>query len=119
MPKSAQRHCLVVDLHNDEGSIWEYEHYHRPGNVWPGVLESIRDSGISEMCIHRFEDRLVMIINADEGFSISEKALNDAQNPIVEEWETLMNRYQKLSSNTDERAKWCEAPLIFRLSDHL
>ena len=41
------RYCLTLDLKNDPQLIKEYEEYHQA--VWPEIIASIKDSGISNM----------------------------------------------------------------------
>lgn len=55
-----RRFCLTLDLQDEPALIKEYEAWHR--DVWPEVLESLRDSGIKEMTIFRLQNRLCMIM---------------------------------------------------------
>ncbi len=112
-----RQYCLVLDLKNDAALIREYERFHQPGNVFPEVLQSIRDSGIIAMNIYRYETRLIMVMDVDESFSFDTKSIADQENPKVQEWEKLMDKFQKkLSSNTNE--KWLLATEIFNLEQH-
>ena len=55
-----KRYCLALDLKNDPLLISKYIDHHK--DVWPEISESIKDSGIIEMHIYNFIDRLFMII---------------------------------------------------------
>ena len=88
-----KKYCLALDLKPDPALIAEYETYHRA--VWPEILDSIRAAGIQQLEIYRIENRLFMILEADDDFSFEKKAALDAANPKVQEWETLMWRYQQ------------------------
>jgi L-rhamnose mutarotase len=111
------RLCFALDLNDDPVSIAEYERWHRPGKVWPEIIESIRASGIREMEIFRLADRLIMIVDADESFSLADKAAADAGNPHVQEWEKLMWKFQKPLPQAKPGEKWLPAARIFKLSE--
>ena len=115
----AQRQfCLTLDLRDDEELIREYEQYHQPGNTWPEVIASIRDSGILDMQIYRSETRLIMVMTVDESFSFEDKALRDSQNPIIKEWECLMTKFQHAGADANASDKWQELRNIFDLGQH-
>ena len=73
--------------------ISEYIEYHK--NVWPEIKESLFDSGIEKAEIYHTDDRLFMILDVNDSFSLSKKNKMDNSNPIVNEWENLMWKYQK------------------------
>ena len=106
--------CLTLDLRDDAKLIEEYERYHQDGNVWPEVLESIKSSGIDDMRIYRLETRLVMIIEANDSFSFEAKALSDQQNAKVQEWEALMEKFQRVDEQNKEKEKWQLMTKIFQ-----
>lgn len=107
------RHCLALDLKNDPALIAEYEHYHEA--VWPDILQSLRDAGIADMEIYRVENRLFLIIEGDETFSLERKGQMDAANPRVQEWEKLMWDYQEALPTAAPGQKWVPAKLVFKL----
>lgn len=107
-----KRHCLALDLVDDEQRIQEYEAHHK--KVWPEVLKSIKDSGIQLMEIYRIENRLFMIIEVDDSFSFGNKEKEDAKNVKVQEWEQLMWQYQKALPSAKPGEKWLLMKNIFR-----
>lgn len=107
------RYCLTLDLKNDPDLIAEYESYHQ--KVWPEILKSFSDSGISSMEIYRWENRLFMIIDAEEGFSFEKKVMADAENPVVQEWEMLMSAYQQKLPGVKNDEKWQLMKKIFKV----
>ncbi len=109
-----QRYCLALDLMPDPVLIAEYERYHVA--VWPEILESIRASGIERLEIYRVETRLFMILEANNDFTFEKKASMDAQNQTVQDWETLMWRYQKALPGAKPGEKWMLMTKIFELS---
>ncbi len=108
-----KKFALVLDLKEDPVLIAEYESYHR--EVWPEILESIRGSGIRQMEIYRFANRLFMTMETEDDFSFEKKAEADRLDPKVQEWETLMWKYQQALPGSPPGAKWLPAKLVFRL----
>ncbi len=110
---NTKRYCLTLDLKDDPQLIAEYEAHHRA--VWPEVLQSIRSSGITNMEIYRFTNRLFMIMEVDDSFSFEAKAAADADNGKVQEWEELMWKYQQALPGAQPGEKWKIMDLIFSL----
>jgi L-rhamnose mutarotase len=108
-----KKYCLALDLKNDPLSIAEYETYHR--NVWPEIIDSIKNSGIVNLEIYRTGNRLFMIIEADKDFSFDKKNKMDAANEKVQEWEKLMWSYQQALPTAKEGEKWILMEKIFEL----
>jgi len=110
-----KRYCFALDLIDDAALIAEYEHWHKSENVWPEIKKSISDAGIAEMEIYRTGNRLFMIMDTDENFSFEQKAESDMHNPKVQEWETLMWKYQLILPWAKEGEKWVLMNQIFAL----
>ena len=109
-----KRYVLALDLKPDEALIQEYDQYHRA--VWPEVLQSLRNSGILEMEIFRIGNRLCMVLETTDDFSLAEKARLDAANPKVQEWEALMDTYQERLPWVEPGAKWALMQSVFLLN---
>ena len=56
-----------------------------------------------------------MILEADESFSLEEKAKQDGRNIKVQEWEALMWQYQQALPGTTSGHKWVLLDKIFSL----
>ncbi len=108
--------CLTLNLQDDDDLIREYEEYHKPGNVWPEVVDSIWEAGILDMQIYRSGLQLTMVMTVSNAFSFEDKALKDSLNPKVMEWERLMEKFQNRAEGVD--SKWQEVANIFELSKH-
>ena len=65
------RFCLALDLVNDPILIDQYIKHHN--NVWPEIIDSIKDSGILDMQIFHVADRLFMIIEVQDGLALRRK----------------------------------------------
>ena len=112
-----KRYCLALDLKEDAKLIAEYEQFHR--EVWPEIKKSISDSGITDMEIYRFDNRLFMIMETDDSFSFEHKAAMDNANPKVQEWERLMWKFQQPLKNAKPGEKWVLMEKIFCLNQNL
>ncbi len=108
-----KKYCLALDLKNDPDLIQEYKQFHQ--NVWPEIIESITSSGIKNLDIYSVQDRLFMIIEAEDSFSFEEKSRLDASNPKVQEWEELMWKFQKALPRAQPGEKWMLMDKIFEL----
>lgn len=107
------RYCLACDLADDPELIAEYDKQHAA--VWPEILNSITDSGITNMEIYRFGNRLFMIMETDSSFTFERKSAMDANNPKVEQWEQLMWKFQRSIPGSKPGEKWVLMDKIFEL----
>lgn len=110
-----KRYCLTLDLKDDPALIAEYEEYHRA--IWPEIKESITSSGITDMQIYRFVNRLFMIMETDNTFNFERKAAMDASNLKVQEWEQLMWKFQEPVKGAKPGEKWVLMEKVFGLVD--
>ena len=108
-----KRHCLACDLKDDNTLIKEYEAYHR--QIWPDILQSIINSGIELMDIYRVGNRLFMIMEVNDDFSFEKKAMADASNEKVVEWEQMLWKYQQALPLAKPGEKWILMEKIFEL----
>lgn len=106
-----KRFCLALDLKDDVKLIAEYEAHHK--KVWPEILKSIQDSGIINMEIYRTGNRMMMIMETSDDFSFELKSEMDQSNPKVQEWETLMWKYQQALPHANPGEKWKLMDKIF------
>lgn len=108
-----QKYCLTLDLKEDPNLIEEYIRLHQ--HVWPEILQSIKDAGIINLEIYNIGNRLMMLIEANSDFSFEKKAKLDYQNLKVQEWETLMWKFQKALPGSKPGEKWILMDKIFEL----
>lgn len=104
----AHRHCFALDLVDDAALIADYEARHAPGAVWPLVLDHIRAQGVEAMEIWRTGDRMVMITEVADDYPRAVDAPAE-----IEEWETLMWRYQRALPHAAPGEKWVAMHRIF------
>lgn len=108
-----KRYCLTLDLIDDPKSIAEYRQHHKA--IWPEILASIKDSGISIMDIYLHANRLFMIMETTDSFTFYGKSVRDSANPIVQEWEALMWKYQQALPTAQPGEKWVLMDKIYSL----
>jgi L-rhamnose mutarotase len=113
MTGMSSRYCLTLDLKDDPALIAEYERHHR--QVWPEVLQSLRDAGIERADLYRLGTRLVFVLDVSPAFSLGAKAAADAANPVVQRWEQLMWAYQQALPGSAPGEKWRIMTRIFHL----
>jgi L-rhamnose mutarotase len=106
-----RRHCLTLDLKDDPALIAAYRRHHEA--VWPGVLESLRASGIVQAELYLRGTRLVMILDVSPEFSFEAKAGRDLADPIVQDWERLMWTFQQALPDAPAGEKWQPMERIF------
>ncbi|WP_405609455.1 L-rhamnose mutarotase [Polaribacter sp. Asnod1-A03] len=107
------KHYFALDLKDDKKLIEEYKKYHQ--EIWPEITESIIDSGIINLEIFNTGNRLFMIMEVDNSFSFEKKDKLDKDNIKVQEWETLMWKYQQALPTAKEGEKWVLMEKIYQL----
>ena len=107
------RYCFALDLKDDPALITEYKKYHE--KIWPGITESIQSAGIENLDIYLTGNRLFMIMDVNESFSFEKKTTMDLENPIVQEWENLMWKYQQKLPWAKADEKWILMDKIYQL----
>jgi L-rhamnose mutarotase len=108
-----KKYVLALDLKDDEKLIAEYEAYHR--EVWPEIIESIRNSGIQNLEIYRTGNRMAMVMEVSEYFTFEAKSAADIANKKVQEWEALMWQYQQALPLAKPGEKWILMDCIFSM----
>ena len=108
-----KRYCFALDLKDDDDLIRDYVNHHK--KVWPEVLKSIKESGVKDMQIYHFHNRLFMIMEVEDTFSFEKKNKMDLTNAMVQQWETLMGKYQQPLPLAKQGEKWVLMQKIFQL----
>jgi L-rhamnose mutarotase len=108
-----RRFCLTLDLKDDPQLIAEYKRHHE--QVWPEIIQSIKDSGIEDMEIYLLGTRMFMIMEVNESFSFQAKSEADRLSSKVQEWENLMWKFQQALPQAKPGEKWMLMERIFKL----
>ncbi len=110
---SNRRFCFACDLKDNPKLIEEYKHYHQSEVIWPEIIDTLAAAGITHMNIFLTGNRLFMIMDVDASFDMERKVATDASNPKVQEWETLMWKYQQAVPWAAKGEKWTLMEDIF------
>ena len=108
-----KKYFLALDLKNDPALIAEYKKYHE--KIWPEITTSLIESGIENAEIYCIGNRLTMVIEVNESFSFERKTKMDSENGKVQDWETLMWKYQQALPMAKEGEKWMLMEKIYQL----
>ncbi len=108
----SRRLCFALDLVNDAEKIAEYERFHRPGGVWPAIVDDIHAQGIEGMEIWRTGDRMVMIATVADDYPRARDIP-----AAYDEWETLMWGFQRALPHAAPGEKWVPMARIFDLAE--
>jgi L-rhamnose mutarotase len=110
------RYVLTVNLKDDRLIIENYRRYHR--EVWPEVLESLRQVGVERMDIHLLGRQLVMCVELNDGLDFRQAfARHMASSARVAEWEHLMRSLQEPSELATSGEWWTMMEPVFSLED--
>ncbi|HKZ36141.1 MAG TPA: L-rhamnose mutarotase [Chryseolinea sp.] len=110
-----KRYCLALDLKDDPALIAEYEQLHR--EVWPEIRKSMVDAGVIDLEMYRVNNRMFMILEVDDSFTLERKAEMDTTNPIVIEWENLMWKFQQPLPGAKPGEKWIVMKKFYQLNE--
>jgi len=105
-----QRFGRVLRL--QQGKELEYEKYH--ANVWPEVLAAIRDSGIRNYSIFRYQQWLFSCFELADDASLESIGKVFAACPACVEWEKLMHEIQEPLSESGKEDWWVPMKEVFR-----
>ena len=104
--RPVKRWVQTMDLRDNPQLIAEYRRRHSRGEVWPEVLQGIRDCGLLEMEIYILGTRLVMICEAPLDVDWDEAMRRMASGPRQAEWEAFMAGFQQCDPGQTSDEKW-------------
>ena len=112
-----KRYCQMLELRDNPELIAEYRRRHGRGNVWPEILEGIREVGILEMEIYITGTRLFMIVETPLDFDWDAAMARLATLPRQQEWEDYMSIFQQAEPGASSAEKWNPMERMFHLYD--
>ena len=111
-----KRYAQTIDLQDDPAIVAQYIEHHR--NVWPEVERGLRAIGIRSMRIWLLGRRLFMVMETDDGFDAERDfARYRASDPRIDEWQTLMESFQRPAPEAKPGEWWAQMDLVYELSD--
>lgn len=106
---------LNVDLEDNLQKINKYIEYH--DNVWPEVIDDLRERGVNRMRIYISDNSLNMILEVPEDFDLNKGIHQSPPTKKVEEWSDLMTSFLKTLKN-GSKDYWKQTKLIFDTEDY-
>ena len=116
---SARRLCFALDLKDDAALIAEYETWHTPERIWREIPRFLRAAGVLDLEIFRCGDRLAMVMEVAEEFSLARYGVLASAHDKTQAWEELMERFQRRLPCAAEGEKWVPMRRIFSLQETL
>ena len=108
------RFGLTLNLKDDPEFIEKYMTYHR--NVWPEVLDSVREVGITRMDIYLLGNRLFMAIETVDDFDPAHDFPRYLElHPRCREWDELMRNFQERVPEAKPDEWWATMERVFEL----
>ncbi|MBU4434366.1 MAG: L-rhamnose mutarotase [Alphaproteobacteria bacterium] len=114
---TTRRLCFALDLRDDLDLITRYRTWHAPGGPPPAINAALRAAGVEALEIFLTGNRLFMIMQVGEAFSLEAKAAADAADPEVQAWEALMWTFQQALPWAATGEKWLACERIYALSE--
>jgi L-rhamnose mutarotase len=110
-----KRYCKSLALEEDPVLIEEYKRLHAKGGAWPEIMASMKEVGIIDMEIYISGTTLFMIMDTKADFDHERAMAKLARLPRQAEWEALVSKYQKTSSNASAKEKWRLLERIYKM----
>ncbi|MFM1961332.1 MAG: hypothetical protein RLZZ172_177 [Bacteroidota bacterium] len=109
---------MTTELVNDENIIRMYDSLHSKEGIWPAIRKANQASGIEEIRIYRFGNRLTMMVRIPENTDLKKMdSLYVAADKNVLLWGKLMSGFQRALPGVDTSQKWVEMQLIHHYLD--
>jgi L-rhamnose mutarotase len=115
MKKTFKRYCKFMKLKDDPKLIEEYKKLHAMGAGWPEITAGMKQVGIIDMEIYISGTNLFMIMDTKEYFNHEQAMAKLATLPRQAEWEALVSKYQKTSSEASAKEKWKLIKRIYKM----
>ena len=113
-----KRYCQTLKLKNDPEGIRKYVELHSKEKHWKEIRDGIREVGILEMEIYRYENLLFMIVETPENFDWDASMARLATLPRQEEWEHSVAEYQECNPEDTSDGKWKMMERIFHIYEN-
>lgn len=109
---------MTAELVNDSNVFRMYDSLHSKKGIWPAILKANLASGIEQVRIYRFGNRLMMMVEMPAGTDLEKmNSLYVNADEKVKEWGKLIDSLQKSLPGVDSTKKWVEMKLIHHYRD--
>ncbi|MEI6586168.1 MAG: L-rhamnose mutarotase [Sediminibacterium sp.] len=109
---------MMTTLVPDSAVYHFYDSLHSSTGVWPALKKANELSGIKEIKIYRFEDKVVMEYSYPEGADLAKMdSLYLSSDSSVKIWNQMMSNIQRALPGVDSTKKWTKMNLIHHYSN--
>jgi L-rhamnose mutarotase len=109
---------MTTDLVDDPELIKLYEHLHSKDGVWPEIKKANVASGIEEIRIYRYGNRLTMMVDIPADTDLAKMdSLYLSADARIPEWGRFMSGFQRSLPGVDTTRKWVDMTLIHHYRD--
>lgn len=109
---------MTTELVNDSNVFKFYDSMHSKQGIWPAITKANLASGIEQIRIYRFENRLMMMVELPAGTDMAKMdSLYVNADPKVKEWGKMMDGLQRALPGVDSTKKWVDMKLIHHYRD--
>lgn len=101
---------MTANLVNDELLQTEYMEYHRTQfEEWPEVSAGFCNAEFQQLLVFRNDRQLMLVISIPKGKTLDElNPKTTENNPRVDEWNSIMGKYQEGIEDAPDDAVWVE-----------
>lgn len=109
------RYCQTLMLKDNEQLIKAYCQIHSREKIWKETLDALKQCGVLEMEIYRYNNLLFMIVELPKDADWHQTMNAIAQMPKQTEWENFVSQFQMAISNATSAEKWKPMERIFHI----
>lgn len=110
-----KRYCQTLKLKDNNLLISKYVEIHK--EVWPEIIEGIKEVGITNMQIYLRNNSLFMIVETKDEFDWKTDNERLSKLPYQAEWEEHVAQFQECKPGSTSSEKWQMMDMIFNLQD--
>jgi len=117
-PVAYKTMVYTTDLVNDTVLIKVYDSMHSKAGVWPELKKANLASGIHEVKIYRYDNRLFMMVTVPEDADLARvDSLYLGSDKKIKIWNQMMANFQRALPGVDTTRKWSAMELIHHYAD--
>jgi L-rhamnose mutarotase len=111
-----KRYCMALDLRNDAELIRQYKQVHTKQGIWPEIPKGIKESGVSDMEIYLWSNRMYMILEAPPAWDFDSGMAKMGSLERQKEWGDFVWQFQQLLPYSQNGEKWMLMENVFQLN---
>jgi len=112
-----EEYVFGVRLIDDGEMVQKYLEYHQ--NVWPEVEKGFEEAGYKQIRLYRYGNYVTMILKVPKGADLAKMGeISKNSDPKVEEWQNLMDDFQRGLPGVEEDQKWVMLEKIYEFKSN-